>query len=667
MLAPGSIIRLVYCRLGSRFGPNPTLHTIQPAAAFPALRRYGGSAFSEFFMQSDQLIVFAVLAATLGLFVWNRWRYDIVAIGALLVVTLAGIVPADEAFMGLGHPAVITVAAVLVLSRGLLNGGVVDSLARHLTKVGDRPWIQVLTLSSIVALCSGFMNNVGALALFMPVAVWMSRQSGRSPSYLLMPLAFGSLLGGTLTLIGTPPNIIIAGYRRETGEAAFGMFDFLPVGLVITLAGVLFIALLWRLTPRREDQSSGQELFEISAYMTELQIPEGSKYAGRTLHDLISAGGDDADVMVIALVRSGEYKRMPSTYEVLRDDDVLMVEADSESLKSFLDVTHLELAAEADSKAEAREKAEQQKQAEKNGDADKQADTEANDVPHAERALAEAIVTSGSSLVGTTATGLALRERHGVNILAVARQGQRLRQRLSKIRFAAGDILLLQAREDQLQSTLSNLGCLPLASRGLRITAPRQVLLASGIFAGALALIALGLLPSAVALVGGALAMILVGLVPTGDIYKSIDMSIIVLIAAMLPIGEALETTGGSRLIADALLQIGQSAPPAATVAILMVGVMLLSNVVNNAAAAVLAAPVAIALARGMEASADPFLMAVAIGASCAFLTPIGHQSNTLVMAPGGYRFGDYWRLGLPLSIVVVLVAVPTILWVWPL
>lgn len=618
-------------------------------------------------MQSDQLIVFAVLATTLGLFVWNRWRYDIVAIGALLVVTLAGIVPPEEAFMGLGHPAVITVAAVLVLSRGLLNGGVVDSLARHLTKVGERPWIQVLTLTGIVALCSGFMNNVGALALFMPVAVWMSRQSGRSPSYLLMPLAFGSLLGGTLTLIGTPPNIIIAGYRRDTGEAPFGMFDFLPVGLAITLAGVLFIALLWRLTPRREDQSSDQELFEISAYMTELQIPAGSKYAGRTLHDLITAGGEDVEVMVIALVRGGEYKRMPSTYEVLRDDDILMVEADSEILKSFLDVTHLQLAAEADSKAEAREKAEQQKQAEKNGEAKAEADAESNGARRAERALAEAIVTAGSSLVGTTATGLALRERHGVNILAVARQGQRLRQRLSKIRFAAGDILLLQAREDQLQATLNNLGCLPLASRGLRITAPRKVLLASGIFAGALALIAMGLLPAAIALVGGALVMILVGLVPTGDIYKSIDMSIIVLIAAMLPIGEALETTGGSRLIADALLGIGQAAPPAATVAILMIGVMALSNVVNNAAAAVLAAPVAIALARSMEASADPLLMAVAIGASCAFLTPIGHQSNTLVMAPGGYRFGDYWRLGLPLSIVVVLVAVPVILWVWPL
>lgn len=618
-------------------------------------------------MQSDQLIVFAVLAATLGLFVWNRWRYDIVALGALLVVTLAGIVPAEKAFMGLGHPAVITVAAVLVLSRGLLNSGVVDSLARHLTKVGDRPWVQVLTLTGIVALCSGFMNNVGALALFMPVAVWMSRQSGRSPSYLLMPLAFGSLLGGTLTLIGTPPNIIIAGYRREVGDAPFRMFDFLPVGLAITAAGLLLIVLLWRLIPRREDRGGDQELFEISAYMTELTIPDGSKYAGRTLRDLIVAGSDEADVMVIALVRAGRYQAMPSTYEVLHDRDVLLVEADSDSLKKFLDVTHLQLAAEADSKAEAREKAEQDKQAAKNGGQNETDDSESGSDRHRDRALAEAIVTPGSSLIGTTATGLTLRERHGVNVLAVARQGQRLRERLGKIRFAAGDILLLQAREDQLQSTLNNLGCLPLASRGLRITAPRQVMLASSIFAAALVLIALGVVPPVISLVGAALAMILVGLVPSGDIYKSIDMSIIVLIAAMLPIGEALETTGGSRLIAHALLEIGQAAPPAATVAILMAGVMLLSNVVNNAAAAVLAAPVAISLSRGMEASADPLLMAVAIGASCAFLTPIGHQSNTLVMAPGGYRFGDYWRLGLPLSVLVVLVAVPVILWVWPL
>ncbi|EWC39002.1 SLC13 family permease [Stutzerimonas stutzeri] len=610
-------------------------------------------------MTGEQLIVFGVLAATLVLFVWNRWRYDLVALGALLACTLTGVVPAEEAFAGLAHPAVISVAAVLVLSRGLLNAGVVDSVARRLMQVGERQWAQVAALTGIVALSSGFMNNVGALALFMPVAIWMSRQSGRSPSYLLMPLAFGSLLGGTLTLIGTPPNLIIAGYRAEAGEAPFGMFAFLPVGAAVTIAGVLFIALLgWRLVPRRQEGDSSGDLFEISAYLTEVRVPEGCKYAGRTLHALISAVKDEADIQVIALIRGEQRQRMPSTYEVLREDDILLVEADSDSLKALLDVTGVELAAnldEQDEQAHDEQAAEQDKAAKNHKDR------------QGELTLAEAIVSPGSMLVGTSASGLDLRERHGVNVLAVARQGQRLRQRLGKISFAAGDILLLQARENALQASLNSLGCLPLASRGLSITTPRNVLLASAIFAITLACIAFGLVPAATALVTGALVMILVGLIPLGGIYQSIDMPVIVLVAAMLPVGQALETTGGSRLIAEALLVLGQTMPPAATLALLMVAVMLISNVVNNAAAAVLAAPVAISLARGMEASVDPFLMAVAIGASCAFLTPIGHQSNTLVMAPGGYRFGDYWRLGLPLSILVVLCAVPAILWIWPL
>ena len=610
-------------------------------------------------MTGDQLIVFGVLAATLVLFIWNRWRYDLVALGALLACALSGVVPAGEVFAGLAHPAVISVAAVLVLSRGLLNAGVVDSVARRLMQVGERPWAQVAALTGIVALSSGFMNNVGALALFMPVAIWMSRQSGRSPSYLLMPLAFGSLLGGMLTLIGTPPNLIIAGYRAEAGEAPFGMFDFLPVGAAVTLAGVVFIALLgWRLVPRRQEQEGNGDLFEISAYLTEVRVPEGCKYAGRTLHALINAVRDEADVQVIALIRGEERQRMPSTYEVLREADILLVEADSDSLKALLDVTGVELAADSDGQ---KDKPDDEPAAEQ-GQGEKKAKDR-----HGELTLAEAIVTPGSMLVGTTASGLDLRERHGVNVLAVARQGQRLRQRLGQIRFAAGDILLVQARENALQASLSGLGCLPLASRGLSITTPRNVLLASAIFALTLGVIALGLLPAAVALVTGALVMILVGLIPLGRIYESIDMPVIVLVAAMLPVGEALETTGGSQMIADALLGLGQSLPAAATLALLMVAVMLISNVVNNAAAAVLAAPVAISLARGLEASVDPFLMAVAIGASCAFLTPIGHQSNTLVMAPGGYRFGDYWRLGLPLSILVVLCAVPAILWVWPL
>ncbi|MCW8158524.1 SLC13 family permease [Stutzerimonas stutzeri] len=615
-------------------------------------------------MTGEQLIVFGVLAATLVLFVWNRWRYDLVALGALLACALTGVVPADEVFSGIGHPAVISVAAVLVLSRGLLNAGVVDSVARRLMQVGDRPWAQVAALTGIVALSSGFMNNVGALALFMPVAIWMSRQSGRSPSYLLMPLAFGSLLGGTLTLIGTPPNLIIAGYRAEAGEAPFGMFAFLPVGAAVTVAGVLFIAVLgWRLVPRRQEQEGNGDLFEISAYLTEVRVPESCKYAGRTLHALINAVKDEADVQVIALVRGDERQRMPSTYEVLREGDILLVEADSDSLKALLDVTGVELAANVDEQEdEAREEQEATEQAVEEEKARK-----SHKSRHGELTLAEAIVSPRSMLVGTSASGLDLRERHGVNVLAVARQGQRLRQRLGKIRFASGDILLLQAREDALQSSLNSLGCLPLASRGLSITTPRNVLLASAIFAITLATIAFGLVPAATALVTGALVMILVGLIPLGGIYESIDMPVIVLVAAMLPVGQALETSGGSQLIAEALLELGRSLPPAGTLALLMVAVMLISNVVNNAAAAVLAAPVAISLARGMDASVDPFLMAVAIGASCAFLTPIGHQSNTLVMAPGGYRFGDYWRLGLPLSILVVLCAVPAILWIWPL
>ncbi len=596
----------------------------------------------------DQLIVFGALAATLVLFVWNRWRFDLVALLALLVSTLAGLVPPDRAFEGLGHPAVVTVAAVLVLSRGLLNAGVVDVLARHLARAGQRPWAQVASLTGLVALCSGVMNNVGALALFMPVAAWMSRSAGRSASLLLMPLAFGSLLGGTLTLIGTPPNIIIAAYRQETQAPAFGMFDFLPAGAAITVTGVLFIAVVgWRLTPLRKEADAGGDLFEISAYLAELRVPEGARFAGRTLHDLVTAV-EDADIVVVGMVRDRRLRPMPSVFEVLREEDVLLVEADSESLDRFLAGTGLVLAEEA-------------------GTRDEEADRPTREARTGELTLAEAIVTPDSILVGRTATALEIRDRFGVNVLAVARHGRRLRARLSRIRFLAGDILLVQAGEDALASALNALGALPLASRGLRLGKPRKVALASVIFAAALALIALDLVPSATALVGAAVAMVATGLIAPSEVYKAIDMPVIVLLAALLPVGHALEDTGGSQLIADGLLAMGRAVPPAGTVAILMGAVMLLSNVVNNAAAAVLAAPVALNLARGLDASADPLLMAVAIGSSCAFLTPIGHQSNTLVMAPGGYRFGDYWRMGLPLSLLVVATAVPVILWRWPL
>ncbi|RZN34228.1 MAG: hypothetical protein EFT35_09695 [Methanophagales archaeon ANME-1-THS] len=321
---------------------------------------------------------------------------------------------------------------------------------------------------------------------------------------------------------------------------------------------------------------------------------------------------------------------------------MLVVEADSESIQQFIALTGLELAESVTLKEEG----------------GKQTAGEIDTL--------EAVVTPESLLVGRTATSLSLRKRYGINVLAVARQGQRLRERLGKIRFIVGDILLVQGREETLQAALAELGCLPLAERGLRIGKPRKILLALSIFGVALALVALNLLPAATALLGGAVAMVITGILSPREAYKSIDLSIIVLLAAMIPIGMALETTGGAQLIADWLLNVAHSAPPSGTLALLLVATMLLSNVVNNAAAAILVAPIAINLARGMGASADPFLMAVAIGASCAFLTPIGHQSNTLVLAPGGYKFGDYWRMGLPLSVLVVATAVTLIMWVWP-
>ncbi|MCK7550380.1 SLC13 family permease [Marinobacter goseongensis] len=591
-------------------------------------------------MTLEQGIVFAVLGTTLGLFVWNRLRFDVVSMLALLAIAVAGLVPSDELFAGFGHPAVVTVAAVLVISQGLVNGGVVDNLAKLLGKVGHRPTLQVLMLTAVVALCSGFINNVGALALLMPVAVWMSREAGRSPSLLLMPLAFGSLLGGTMTLIGTPPNIIIASYRE--GDS-FGLFDFAPVGAAITLAGIAFITLVgWRLTPRRQDSDDGGKLFSVGDYVTELKVPEDSSFAGGTLHNLLTRAESEEDVVVLALIRNEERSLAPSTFKVLQEGDVLLVEADTDSLQAFLDNTGLELAS-----------------------ASEESDETPPEIDAGDILLTEVVITPESSLQNQTANRLNLRERHGLNVVALARQGHRLKRRIGDVRFQVGDILLVQGHEESLGTELQQLGCLPLAERGLRLGRDRRTLLAGGLFIAAIVSIVAGWLAPPVALVGCAVAMVLTGLLNPSDAYKAIDWSVIVLLAAMIPVGGALEATGGAELIAAQMLMISEGLAPALVLGVLLVGTMLLSNVANNAAAAILVAPIALSMATELDMAPDAVLMAVAVGASCAFLTPIGHQSNALVMEPGGYRFGDYWRLGLPLSVLVTVVAVPVILMVW--
>ena len=600
-------------------------------------------------------LVFIVLGLTLVAFIWGRFRYDLVALAALLGSVMLGLVPADDAFAGFGHPAVITVAAVLVLSRGFERSGVVDVIANQVLKVGERLMLQLLVLVGTVVVLSGVMNNVGALALLLPVAMRLAREHNTSPSLLLMPLAFGSLLGGLTTLIGTPPNIIISTYRGNITGDNFGMFSFSPVGIVVALVGLAFIVLVgWRLTPKRSSQAAADDMFDTANYLVELKVTEDSKANGLTLQQL----RDELEetIPVLAVVREDNRRAGYQFHGVLREGDILLLEAGPDELKLLEDKVGLSAIAEPEEPEDGQE---QREDAEK-GDERQPVDTEGLQ-------LIEAVVRNDSMMINRSVRQLRLNHQFGLHLVAVARDGGRLKQRLRDIRFQTGDVLLLQGSENEIADSLSTLGCLPLANRELHLGQPRKLAVSVGIFALAIVAMLFDLLPAAVAMSTAALVSLLIGVLPLRDGYQAIDGPVIVLLAAMLPVGEALETSGGADIIAETLLRFGVEWPIIVSLVGLFLLSMLLSNVVNNAAAALLMAPIAASLANGFDASLDPFLMVVAVSASCAFLTPIGHQSNTLVLGPGGYRFGDYWKLGLPLSLVVMAAAIPAILWVWPL
>jgi len=642
---------------------------------------------------SDSTQVFMVLGATLAAFVWGRFRYDLVALGALLASVLLGLVPTDEAFYGFGHPAVITVAAVLVLSRGFERSGLVDLIAEQALKVGDRLILQMLVLSGTVLVLSGVMNNVGALALMLPVAIRMAREHDSPPSLLLMPLAFGSLLGGLTTLIGTPPNIIISSYRHEAVGESFGMFSFFPVGASVALVGLAFIVLVgWRLVPQRAGKASTEEMFDTAHYLVELRVPEDGKAVGWTLRDLHQAL--EETIPVLAVVRDDKRHAGHAFHGTLGEGDILLVEAGPEEMKLIEDKAGLVVGPEPppDDETQESESQESESQESESQESEEQAaprkaqsgesqDDESQDdesrgedeevkrssVDTEGLQLVEAVVRNDSMMIHRTVTQLRLHNQFGLHLVAVARDGGRLNQRLRDIRFRAGDVLLLQGGEGEIGESLTTLGCLPLASRNLTLGRPRMLAVSVAIFAVAVIAMVLDLLPSSVALTGAALASLMVGVLSLREAYQAIDGPVIVLLGAMIPVGQALETSGGASLIAETLLAMGREWPVVAILVGLFLVCTLLSNVVNNAAAALLMAPIAASLAEGFGVSLDPFLMVVAISASCAFLTPIGHQSNTLVMGPGGYRFGDYWKLGLPLTLVVMAVAIPLILIVWPL
>ncbi|NLV28007.1 MAG: SLC13 family permease [Methanomicrobiales archaeon] len=584
-------------------------------------------------------MVFGILFFSLVLFVNNRFRYDVVALLGLCAGTILGVVPWNAAFSGFANPAVITVAAVLVISRGLLNAGVVELITGWLTKAGNRPTFQVSVLTGLVIAFSAFMNNVGALALLMPVGIKMARKSLVPVSILLLPLAFGSQLGGMITLIGTPPNLIVSAFRHEHLGQPYAMFDFSPVGIGVSLVAFLFLTLIgWRLIPKRISPGTKDDFFNIHDYITEIRVTDESKYAGKSLRDIIKA--TNAKINIVQLIRNGFSRPVPYMYERIKSGDILIVQAALEDLKTFLNTTGFILEEHADINREM--------------------------IESGDTILMEATIKLDSPAIGTTVKDIDLRASFGVNLLAVSRQGAILRQRLNEIIFQAGDVLLLQGTEGALREALKVLGCFPLAERGLKIGSGR-IIEAIGIFAIAIIIAAMGLIPVQITFTIAALVMVMVSLVPVREIYESIDWPVIILLGAFIPVGQAMEDTGGAELIASTLLSFKFLLTPVIILAILLVVTMLLSALINNAATAVLMAPISYNIATGLGVSPDPFLMAIVVGASSSFLTPVGHQSNALVMGPSGLRFGDYWKLGLPLEIVIVVVSIPLILHIWPM
>lgn len=633
-------------------------------------------------MDHDQAAILIVIAGTIGMFIWGRWRHDMVAVGALLACVVFGLVAPGEAFAGFGHPAVVTVACVLVLSRALQLSGAVDVLSRIVLPGDAKPTASIAALAALGAVLSAFMNNVGALALLMPVAIQVARRLDLPPGKILMPLAFGSILGGTMTLIGTPPNLIISGFRAAKPDmSAFGMFDFSMVGLPLSAVGIVFIALVgWRLVPARKQ--AGTAGFETSTYITELRVPAGSAVEGKQVREVTDVLAD-LDAQLLDLVRNDVYVRSPRPGKILRGGDVLVLEANAGVLAevlSRLDLKLEEYKTQAGSGGPAGSDIGLKAAGGEGSGMTENAGSSGPDAGLEERfgkpegfahdtdaGLAEMAVLPEARIVGSSASDLLLRSRYGINLLAVARQGAFTVARLRSLKFKPGDVLLVQGRLDVLNEFANSFGCVPLAQRDLSIPDKRKALLAAGILAVSVVATALGLLSAAVSFAAGVLASMALRTVPLRTVYEAVDWPVVVLLGALLPVADAMQSTGTADLLARLLLENLAQGNAFAGLVVVMVSTMLLTDFMNNTATAAVMAPIGLGAALRLGVNPDTFLMAVAIGASCAFLTPIGHQNNTLILGPGGFRFGDYWRMGLPMDILVLTVSLPLLLLFWPL
>jgi di/tricarboxylate transporter len=591
-------------------------------------------------MTFDQGLAFGLVAFTIAAFIWGRFRYDVIAVCALLAGVAIGVVPAKQAFSGFSNDVTVIIAAALVVSAAFAKSGIVEALLRPLIPRLKTERSQVPVLTATVTLLSTATKNVGALAILMPVALQISRRTGASPSRLLMPMAFGAMMGGMVTLVGTAPNIIVSQVREETLGTPFTMYDYTPVGLALAALGFLFLTFGYRILPKdRAPAVNIEEALAANAYLTEVEAPEDWQIEKTRIADLHALAQGEARVMV--LMRKGKKRSRPHPNVKVLPGDVLLIEGEPQALDELINRGKLRLTR-----------------------SDRPV---AMEEPTDEVRVVEAVVGTESNLVGATAQQLDLYGQHGVNLLAVSRSGYSLKQHLNRIRFKAGDVVVLQGGERNLPAALSGLGLLPLAEREVRLGGIRHAIAPAVILAAAMILVAFQVVPVAIAFFGAAVAMIALGALRMREAYAAVDGPLIVLIAAMIPVSEAIQSTGGAELIGGWLSTLFKDQPPMVALFSIMAAAMAATPFLNNAATVLIVAPVGASMAKQLGLNPDPFLMAVAVGAACDFLTPIGHQCNTLVMGPGGYRFGDYSRLGAPLTVLVLMIGTPLIAYFWPL
>lgn len=591
-------------------------------------------------MTQPQILSVLLVAGMMAAFLWGRLRYDVVAMLALLAAVLLGLVPAADAFKGFSDDIVIIVGSALVLSAAVARSRIIERLFSKLDSATASTQLQVPLLVFTVAIMSAIIKNIGALAMMLPIAYQLARKDGKSPSVFLMPMAFASLLGGIVTLVGTSPNVIVARVRQELGGEPFRMFDFAPVGIMVALAGCAFLSVGYRLLPRdRRGAVSLDQAIDIKDYLTEAKLREKSPLAGGTVADLKAIGGDAVEI--VSILRDERRVQAPLPDAGLRAGDILLLRGDAAVLERVVAEGGLDLTG-------------------------KDRPTQKGDALDPDR-IAEAIIGPDSTLIGQSAGDLGLHRRFGVNMIAISRSGERFSQRLRDIRLRAGDIVVIQGDEKLLPEKLSEMGLLPLADRLVPLGSTRRVVLTVVITLAAVAALAAGLAPVPFIFFAAAVLLIACRCLPLREAYQNIDAPILLMLAALIPVSDSLRTTGTTDLFASWLAVIGAGLPGWAAVALILVAAMAVTPFLNNAATVLVMAPIGAGFARNLGYNPDAFLMAVAIGAACDFLTPIGHQCNTLVMGPGGYRFSDYARLGAPLSLIVILLAVPMILLVWPL